>query len=61
MKDDFPGESRWPSAGVLLLCAALLVAGYAVAIWRGPAPAQEVRVVTVPAPAPESAPPAATE
>lgn len=61
MKDDFPGESRWPSAGVLLLCAAVLMAGYAVEIWRGPAPEQEVRVVTVPAPAPAPGPPAATE
>lgn len=52
VKDDFPGESRWPAAGVLLLCAVVLMAGYAFAIWRGPAPAQEVRVVTVPAPEP---------
>ena len=61
MKDQSPGESRWPSARALILCAALLAAGYAVAIWRGPIPPQEVRVVTVPAPAPGSAPAAAAE
>jgi hypothetical protein len=43
----------WPSPGVLLLCAVLLAAGYAVAVVRGPAPAQEVRMVEMPAPAPE--------
>jgi hypothetical protein len=46
------GETIWPAAGVLLLCAALLVAGYGVAVLRGPAPAQEVRVVEFPAPMP---------
>jgi hypothetical protein len=51
--------SGWPPAGVLLACLALLAAGYAVALLRGPAPAQEVRVVMAPAPtpAPEPAPP----
>ena len=41
-----------PSAPVLLLCLLLLVAGYVFAIVRGPAPAQEMRVVTYPPPAP---------
>lgn len=48
-----------PPASVLLLCLLLLAAGYVVAIVRGPAPAQEVRVVTYPPPAP--APETATE
>jgi hypothetical protein len=54
------GGSSWPSAGVLVACAVLLAAGYGVAVLRGPAPAQEVRAVTVPAPEPmpEPAPPA---
>lgn len=49
--------ARLPSAPVLLLCLLLLVAGCVVAIVRGPAPAQEMRVVTYapPAPAPETA------
>jgi hypothetical protein len=53
------GETIWPSAGVLLFCAALLVAGYGVAVLRGPAPAQEVRLVeyTAPTPGPETAAP----
>lgn len=41
-----------PSASVLLLCLLLLGAGYGVAIVRGPASAQEMRVVTYPPPAP---------
>ena len=41
-----------PPAPVLLLCLLLLGAGYVVAIVRGPAPAQEMRVVTYPPPAP---------
>lgn len=48
-----------PPASVLLLCLLLLGAGYVVAMVRGPAPAQEVRVVTYPPPAP--APETATE
>lgn len=40
----------WPGRGVLLFCAVLLLAGYGVAIFRGPAPAGEVKVVLVPAP-----------
>ncbi len=40
----------WPGRGVLLFCAAVLVAGYGVVILRGPAPAGEVRVMVVPAP-----------
>ena len=43
-----------PGAGVLLACAALLVAGYGVAWWRGVAPAVEVRVVPIAAPAAEA-------
>ena len=52
--------SSWPPAGVLVACAVLLAAGYGVAVLRGPAPAREVRAVTVPAPEPmpEPAPPA---
>lgn len=46
----------WPSPPVLLICAVLLVAGYGVAVLRGPAAAQEVRVVEVPAPTPEPEP-----
>lgn len=46
--------AAWPSVGVLLACAVLLVAGYGVAVWRGPAPAQEVRVVEAQAPKPPS-------
>ena len=30
----------------------MVAAGYAVAVLRGPAPAQQVRVVEIPAPAP---------
>lgn len=51
-----PPDNRgdvWPSPGVLLLCAALLAVGYGVAVVRGPAPAQEVRVVEIPHPTPE--------
>ena len=48
-----------PTAPVLLLCLLLLGAGYVVAIVRGPTPAQEMRVVTYPPPAP--APETATE
>lgn len=55
------GGSVWPSAGVLLFCAILLVAGYGVAVLRGPAPAQEMRVVEFPAPTPAPEPPAPTE
>ena len=53
------GGSGWPPAGVLVACALLLAAGYGVAVVRGPAPPQEVRVVTMPAPTPtpEPAPP----
>jgi len=53
------GAASLPSAAVLLLCLLLLGAGYAAAILRGPAPAQEVRVVTYPPPA--SAPEATME
>ena len=55
MKDHSPGEDCWPSTGVLVMCALVLAAGYGVAVWRGPALAQEVRVVTMPAPAPTPA------
>ena len=55
------GGNVWPSAGVLLFCAILLVAGYGVAVLRGPAPAQEVRVVEFPAPTPAPEPAAPTE
>ena len=52
------GGNSWPSAAVLLLCAAVVAAGYAVAVLRGPSPAQQVRMVEVPAPvpAPEAGP-----
>lgn len=55
------GDNAWPSAGVLLLCSVLLVAGYGVAVVRGPAPAQEVRVVEFPAPTPAPEPAVPTE
>lgn len=50
--------NAWPSSGMLLVCAALVAAGYGVAVLRGPSPAQEVRVLLVPAPTPteETAP-----
>jgi hypothetical protein len=38
---------------VLVICAVLLVAGYGVAVLRGPVRAQEVRMVEVPAPTAE--------
>ena len=53
------GAALLPDPAVLVFCLILLVAGYAAAIWRGPAPAQEVRVVVYPPPA--AAPAAATE
>ena len=46
------GTAGLPPPSVLLTCLLLLAAGYAAAIWRGPAPAQEVRVVTYPPPVP---------
>jgi hypothetical protein len=55
------GSTVWPSAGVLLFCAVLLVAGYAVAVLRGPSAAQEVRVVEFPAPTPAPEPAAPIE
>lgn len=55
------GGTVWPSAGVLLFCAILLVAGYGVAVLRGPAPAQEVHVVEFPAPTPAPEPAAPSE
>jgi len=48
-----------PRAPVLLICLLLLGAGYVVAILRGPAPVQEMRVVTYPPPA--TVPDTATE
>jgi len=53
------GAAMLPAPAVLVFCLLLLVAGYAAAIWRGPAPAQEVRVVVYPPP--DAAPAAATE
>jgi hypothetical protein len=55
------GGNMWPSTGVLLLCSVLLVAGYGVAVVRGPVPAQEVRVVEFPAPTPAPEPAVPTE
>ena len=55
MKDHPPVEDHWPSTGVLVMCALVLAAGYGVAVWRGPAPAQEVRVVVMTPPAPTPA------
>jgi hypothetical protein len=46
-------ETAWPGTGVLLWCVGLLVAGYMVALWRGPAAAGEVQVRMVPPPAAE--------
>jgi len=53
------GAAGLPLASVLLTCLLLLGAGYVAAIWRGPSPAHEMRVVTYPPPAP--APETATE
>jgi hypothetical protein len=41
----------WPAPAVLAVSVAILLAGYAVLIWRGPAAAVEVRVVLAPEPA----------
>lgn len=41
-----------PPAWVLILCAGLLIGGYAVALLRGPLPPQEVRVIVMPAEVP---------
>jgi hypothetical protein len=41
----------WPAPAVLAACVAILLAGYAVLIWRAPAAAAEVRVVLAPEPA----------
>ena len=46
-------EGVWPAPGVLLLCVCLLVAGFGVALLRGPVPAGEVGVRVVPSSAPE--------
>ena len=43
------------------MCSVLLVAGYGVAVVRGPAPAQEVRMVEFPAPTPAPEPAVPTE
>jgi hypothetical protein len=40
----------WPEPAVLAACVAILLAGYAILIWRGPAAAVEVRVVLAPEP-----------
>jgi len=45
--NDLPME--WPGAGVLFMCAGLLMAGLAAAAWRGPAPAGDVAVIVAPA------------
>ena len=57
MGESPPEEQRGPSTAVLVLCALVLVAGYAVALGRGPAPAQEVRTVVSPPPVSAPAPP----
>jgi hypothetical protein len=41
-------EEAWPAPGILLLCVCLLVAGYGLALLRGPVPAGEVGVRVVP-------------
>ena len=46
-------SAEWPGPGVLLFCVCLLVAGFGAALWRGPAPAGEVRVRVMPPPAAE--------
>lgn len=40
----------WPGFGVLFLSLAILAAGYAAAIARGPAPSSEVRTILLEAP-----------
>jgi hypothetical protein len=46
-------DNRWPRTGVLLAGSALLAAGYAAMLLRGPTPASEVSIVLAPAPAVE--------
>ncbi|MEX1044838.1 MAG: hypothetical protein WEC73_01810 [Chthoniobacterales bacterium] len=46
-------SADWPGPGVLLFSVCLLVAGFGAALWRGPAPAGEVRVQIMPSPAAE--------
>lgn len=41
----------WPAPAVLAASVVILLAGYAVLIWRGPAAAGEVRVVLATEPA----------
>jgi hypothetical protein len=41
----------WPAPGVLAVSVAILLAGYAILIGRGPAPAGEVQVFLAPEPA----------
>lgn len=45
--------AEWPGPGVLLLCVCFLVAGFSLALLRGPVPASEVSVRLVPSPAAE--------
>lgn len=44
----------WPGRGVLLLCAAILAAGYGFALLRGPAPVGGVEVIIAPVPEAEA-------
>ena len=47
---EIASDNDWPRTGVLLAGAALLAAGYAAMLLRGPAPASEVSIVLAPAP-----------
>jgi hypothetical protein len=47
---EIASANDWPRAGVLIAGSALLAAGYAAMLLRGPAPASEVSIVLAPAP-----------
>jgi len=46
-------EQPWPGGAVLLCAALILLVGLGAAVWRGPAPGGEVRVVVFPATPPQ--------
>ena len=43
-------DATWPGNALLLLCVAIVAAGYGVALWRGPEPSSAVTVTVVEAP-----------
>ena len=46
-------ERPWPGGAVLLSAALILLVGLGAAVWRGPSPGGEVRVVVFPATPPQ--------